>query len=475
MKTRLVKNISSQFVSYILQFLASVILSVLIGRLLGPEGLGRFSFVTTLAVMFAFSYDWGLNLIIIKEVARNKNYLSKYINNIMGLGLLFSSLSIIAITIILHFFRYEPQLKTQIYLAVAWGILGVISSFFRGAFHAFEKMELETITLIVEKVFLILVAPLILLFWKDLTLLLYAMVTSRVINLCVSFLIYQKKFDKLKIEFSWKFWKVLTKETFPFGLNILFSNIYICSDVVLLGIIRGELDTGLYRAATAVILPLSMITVSVNNSLFPVFSRNHATSKDSLAIGITKASKYLFMLGILLMVMISVFARQIIVIFFTSEFTPSIGALKILSLLVPIRFINYTLGIAATASNLQKHRTWSVGIGALANVLMNLFFIPRLGYIGASITTIITDSIIFFMLLYVIYKYVYAIPILQIIYKPIICAFIIWIFIMVSGRFLSFPILGISALLIYLGTMYLWEGYKKKELLDFVKLMSRSE
>jgi O-antigen/teichoic acid export membrane protein len=95
------------------------------------------------------------------------------------------------------------------------------------------------------------------------------------------------------------------------------------------------------------------------------------------------------MLGSLLL------AHQIFRFLYTWKFDAAVRTYQVLALVIAIRMLGHTLGTSITAANRQTRRTIVVGVAAFANTALNLYFIPRWSYLGAAITTAITETGVF--------------------------------------------------------------------------------
>ena len=461
--SKVAKNTLVQLITSGATIASSMVIVVMLGRLWGAEELGKYSFVTVSATMFTFSCDWGLNRLIIREVARERERVTKYMSNSFTLGLIFSALTMISMSLIINLMGRPLEIRLGVYLAGLWVVLGVFGSFFRGAFHAFERMEYETIALLVEKAFAVTLGLLVVFMQWGLVNLLIVLVVSRIVNIGVSSMIYVRKVGNLGLEVDWTFWKSLVRSAFPFGLNLLLTPIYARIDVVMLSLMRGDQDVGFYSAATALVLQLPALAITLNNSLLPIMSRSYVSGQGSFKIGLEKSFEYLLTLGLPMMIGICLLADRFIFLFYDEAFSPSIISLQILSAIIPLRFAINTLGMTLTSSNRQGLRTIIVALAAASNLVMNMFLIPRLGYIGASITTVLTDMILFISFYSCVSKLVCRLSLPTIAFRPVLSGLAMAIFIYFFAQ-ISLPILIGASAVVYLVVLHLLGGFPKDDL-----------
>jgi len=179
----------------------------------------------------------------------------------------------------------------------------------------------------------------------------------------------------------------------PFGLNLLFSNIYLQSDVLILQELRGDYELGLYQAAAVLILQLLILANVLNRGLFPKLTQNLG-DRPAAAEELMFSSRVLLAVSVPIAVGGMMLAKPLIVFIMGSEYGPSAVALTIMLPLLPLRYLNNGFGMALSAMDRQPDRTRSVVYAALFNVAANLYAIPRWGAAGAATTTLLTEILL---------------------------------------------------------------------------------
>ena len=99
-----------------------------------------------------------------------------------------------------------------------------------------------------------------------------------------------------------------------------------------------------------------------------------------------------------------VYSNDIITLFFGHEYSEAGPVLSILMWTLTFFFINGLCTNLLNASHKEKYVTLTFMIAAIFNTILNLFIIPQYSYIGASITTILSDILISILFFYSIYK-----------------------------------------------------------------------
>jgi O-antigen/teichoic acid export membrane protein len=209
------------------------------------------------------------------------------------------------------------------------------------------------------------------------------------------------KFVKPKIEIDLKFWKELLKEAWPFALSGIFVAIYFWVDSIMLSYMKGNEVVGIYNAAYKLVYVLLFIPSIYFTTIYPVLSRMHLKSRDGLKFMYEQSLKYFTIIGVFVGITTMLFARDIVFLIYGTGYEASIPALKILIWAIVFSFLAHATLYTLNSTNKQMIYTKITGVGAILNFVLNIFAIQELSYIGASLTTVITEALGFFaMFLY---------------------------------------------------------------------------
>lgn len=369
-------------------------LTILIARYLGAVGFGKFSFAFAFVALFAVIADFGLSTLTIREVARNKKLARKYINNIAVMKLILGIITFALIIIVIQFLGKRPEVKTLVYLAGIFIIIQSFTGFFRSIFRAFEKMQYEALSKIVYSLLLFSIAGFIL--WQKLgiKLLVSSYIAAASLAFVLTLFLVRKKFTKFWAEIDFGFWKSLLKEAWPFALFGVFAIIYFQIDIIMLSLMRTDLEVGLYSAVFRLVTALLILPGLIISVIFPKLSILYGKKRDSFKKLSKNVLNKFVIFGTLFAIILFIFSKQIICVVYGSGYLKAAIPLQIIALILPFRFANYLFGNALAAMNKQRVRVYSSLSCALFNILTNLIFIPIFGITGAAITTLLTELLL---------------------------------------------------------------------------------
>jgi len=460
---RIAKNTLLLFIAQAIGILLSIVLVIFLARFLFSEGYGRYSFVFSFIAIFAIFIDFGFNTLLTREIARNKNKLREYFNNAVSIRLILSALILFLIILTINLMNYSSDVKIAVYIIGISTIIGAFSALFNSVFRAFEKMEYEALTGIIEKVVIFSLSIFLLFLGYGLVAMCLVFLFGSIVNFFICLYIYKKKFVRIafKFEKNNKIWSFLIKNGLPFALAGIFTIFYLKIDTIMLSVMKGDSVVGWYNAAQNITSSLSFIAGVFLASIFPIISGFFVTSKESLKKVYYLSFKYLFIITLPISVGIFLLSERIIILLFTSKYLPSIGALKILAWLQIFAFLGWLLGTFLNSMNKQKLFTYAVGIGALINIILNLMLIPSLSLYGAAIATLITQIAVFSVLFYFNYKSLGSIN-FRFAIKSIVATIFMSLVILTLDKFNLAIIIAVSAA-VYFAVFYLIKGFSEED------------
>jgi len=463
---RIAKNSLVLLASNIISKILGFFYVMYIARYLGAEGFGILSFALAFTGIFSVFSDLGFGPLTVREVARDKSLVRKYLGNITVIKIFLVIITFALIAITINLLGYPKQTIKVVYLISLSVVFDSFTIEFFSIFRAFEKMEYQSFGQILSSI-LMLVGALFAISQRFSVIgfaSIYFIVS--VFALGYSFAVCTWKFSLPKLELDWNFWKPTIKEALPFFLSAVVDMIAFKIDIIMLSMMKGDMVVGWYSAAYRLIEALMFIPATFAGAIYPVLSNFYVSSQESLKLIYKKSFKYLFIVGLPIAVGTTILAHKIILFIYKSGFTHSIIALQILIWTIPIIFLSYMFGTMLASVNKQFLALKINFLCMILNITINLILIPRYGYIGASIATVITTLLSFILFFRFLSKFIYKIQIHKYILKPIMASTIMGLFIFSFTRMNIFLLVCIS-IVIYFGVLILLKTFSKKDIILF--------
>lgn len=393
---RVAKNITHLSLANIVPRFLTVLLTFVAARKLGQVGFGEFNTALAFVGIFGVLTDLGINTLTVREIARDREGVARYVSDSFFLKCLLALLYAGAMAAGVSVLGYGDPLRTAILLlGLAW-ILDSLASPFGAVFQAYERMEYTFFLSASSAAVRFGLGLMALLLGYGILGLAAAFLMVNLLQLAFTVLWSRRAIAPIPLSWSRSSLASFFRMALPFGISYLFIVVYFKVDVLMLAQMKGAAAVGLYSAAYRLIEILQTVPGVFMGALFPVFSRHAASSRDSLHLLYEKTLKYLALISLPLAVGILVWAREIILLFYGDAYLGAVPALQILIWTILFLFANAVFGTVLTALERMSLLCWVMGVNTVLNILLNLWFIPEAGlnlsYLGAALATLICEA-----------------------------------------------------------------------------------
>lgn len=459
---RLVKNTSVLMVSQIIGYALAFFYSIYSARYLGVEGFGVLSAALAFAGIFSILTDLGLSNLTVREVARDHKMARKYLSNAMALKILLSLLTFILIAVLGYLSGYPQEKSYVLYFITLSLILNSFGGIFNAIFQAYEKMEYQSITQILNNVMMFVGIFLAIGYQLNIVAFAFVYFAASAFSLILTIIICLWKFIIPKIEFDFSFWKSMLIEALPIAVSGIFALIAFRVDMVMLEMIKGSVAVGWYSAAYRLMEALLFFPSMYTLSVYPLLSKFYVDSRQSLEISYYKSFKYLTIISVPIVAATTLLAPDIILLIYKSSFSESIIALQILIWALPFIFLSYVLGSTIVSVNKQVEVVRITFITMIINIGLNLVLIPSWGFVGAACVTVITEIALFISYFYIVTRHVCFISPRKVLVKPVIATLFMCVFIVLVQTNIFLEI--VLATIIYFAVLFIIKGFSQDDI-----------
>jgi len=398
----LAKNSFFSTLSLALKVGTNAVLSILLARVLGAGEFGRFVFATTFTGIFLLIVDYSFNLQVVRQVANAPDAVSGIVQRMLSAKLLLS----LACTVVVVLTAVMSQSgQTDTVILVLW--LGVLcfsfGQFLNSVFKGVNKFELETYPMLFLNCALLLIVVVLLVLGRNLVLIATGYTAARILYLGISYWYYCRHFGGLRFRVQLREGLTTLYELLPFGIYSILAVIYLQIDTIMLSYMQSDSQVGHYQAAMRVALGTTLLSEIILSSFFPLVARAIRSDSEEFRTHTLLLNKYLLVTGVFLATFLAIFSDSIISVLYGSGYAPSVLLLRLLAVVVFLRFAGAGFGMIINISRNEKWCTIGVSISAVMNILLNCYAIPRYGAIGAAVTSIVTHIVL--NSLYVFFAY----------------------------------------------------------------------
>ena len=394
-----VNSIKFNFLMNSILTLSSIIFPLIsfpyISRVLSPVGTGKVSFATSVVSYFSLIAQLGIPTYGIRVCAKLKTNEKELICNIQELLIINLIMSLIAyigyfaMLFSVSRFAEEKQLYLIMSITILLNTVGV-----EWLYKGLEQYAYITVRSVVFK--LLALVALFLLVHQESDYIIYGCISvlaasaSNILNFInARKYIFTKSYRPLKF-------RPHLKAVFIFFAMSCATTVYTHLDIVMIGFMNTDADVGYYNSAIKIKQFLVSIITSLGTVLLPrssyyIETKQFAKFKEVSA----KALRFIFIIGIPMMVFFSIFADQNIYFLSGYEYKNSILPMRILMPTILFIGLSNLLGIQMLVPmGKEKYVLYSGILGVIVDFVFNLELIPRYASVGAAIGTFIAELVV---------------------------------------------------------------------------------
>ena len=390
---QVIKNFFYNSFYQILTLIIPLITAPYLARIIGAEGVGKYSYAYSIAYFFYIFIKLGLDNYGNRTIAANRDNgekLSHTFWSIYFMQLLFGIIFISLYVVYIFFMAKDTVAAAMLLMYVISGMLD-ITWYLNGV----EKFKLTVTRNTIIKVLA--------------TVLIFAMVKSRddiyvyIFIMSLSFLLSQIvvwPFIKKEITFVKVVFTDVTvhiKSNLVLFIAVLAVSLYRYMDKIMLGTIINEHEVGIYENSEKLMqIPINFVN-ALGIVMLPrmsyIFSNNGKSNETDNIILVSEI--FASFLSSSLCLGIMGIASELVPVFYGSGYSDCI---TILYILMPSCLFMAFANVLRTQFliPLKKDRIYirAIVIGALVNLIINSFLIPNLGASGAAIGTLIAEILV---------------------------------------------------------------------------------
>lgn len=357
-------------------------------RVIEADGIGQINFFQSIISYISLFTCLGIPMYAIREIARDRSDVVQMNQTAMEILLLHSMLTLVGYAIVAILCLTVPQIQVNIPLFLILSLTIFFTAigcewFYKGI----EDFKYITIRgLIIKTVSVVL----LFIFVKSKTDLLYygcytvfGVLGGNIFN----FFRLRKYIHRENIIFSELHIKRHVKPVLKVFSFSVVTSIYLQLNTVLLGFLKNALAVGYFAAATKVMQMLLMMSSCLGSVMMPRASHLIAENKEDEFNRLIQKS-YDFTLAIALPMTIGLifWAPSLITALCGVKFEHSILPSQIIAPIILMVAISNVFGIQVLFPKGKINIvTFCCGIGAVADLILNLCLIPFFSYIGTSI------------------------------------------------------------------------------------------
>lgn len=368
--------------------------TVFLAQTLGVEQFGIYTFAFSIFALISAISEFGISRYLIREIALEPNKAGYIFSQVAAIRVIFVAITYLVFLLLSFFWGLEIKFIYTLLLLIGAFPQSIALSF-DGLFVGLRKIKYSAFGLFFVSLISSLFGWILLEQGYGLVGAVMSVVVAQFIYALSLYVIFAREKLAVILHLNRSLIKNALKGSLIYGLLSILGLLYFRIDTIMLSLLKGDYQTGLYGAAYRFLEAVLFVPAAVNAVIFPIFAKLHAENESEVKKFYYKFLKIMVGMSLLVLVGYLVFLPIIIKAFLPS-FIESISSIKILSLSIPFMFAHVPATLLLTSSEKYLRTVLIISIFTLLlNIGGNLILIEKYGFIGASIMTAISEAISF--------------------------------------------------------------------------------
>lgn len=375
---------------------------------LGPSLFGVFSFVLATVEMVSSLGDFGLSRYGTRFLVREEKDQARFVGILLSLQV-FTSVVLAGGGLIVVLIARPDSPKMQVLLL---GLGAVLLSAFvyttETIFTAAKNFAASALFAILGRLVYLVAGFTVLGLGYSVVAVMWAYLASMAIESLVRMSYVITKVTRFSFKFTWDDTKKVGRGTLPFAATALATLVYYRADTIIMEIIRGDADVGIYSAAYSFFSFFVWVPIVLSRALLPVLTARYRDNPAEAEY----ASWYWYRLagvtGVAVAFIMTMLAGPIIDTLMPNVYSESVVTLRILMWAIPTLMLVSMSFNSLTVRDKEKKGAHTSAFAAVMIVAMDLALIPRYGPRGAAVAMVVTTALWSALTYILLSKYVFA-------------------------------------------------------------------
>lgn len=376
----------------------------------GASEYGFYFSLFSFSILFNMLLDLGITNFNNREISMHPQLLTKYFSNLSLLKLLLGGGYFAVSMVVGYLIGYGERHLFMLSFLLLNQLLASLILYFRSNLSGLQRFKTDSVLSVLDRVLMIVLCG-FLLMSKSLSLsfriewFVYAQTLSYTATAAIAFALVYRKVTFFRPHLDVLFLISIFKRSYPFALFSLLMAFYYRIDSVMLErmLPNGEQQAGIYAQAFRLLDAANMVPLLFAGLLLPMFSSMLSRKED--VIPLMKLSFNLLITPVVgLASFVFWYRQETIELLYHSHVNASATILGLLMVSFVAISATYIYGTLLTSNGNLRYLNYISLLGVVANVLLNLVLIPKLGPIGAATASMVTQLLAAGLQLYLCYS-----------------------------------------------------------------------
>lgn len=364
----------------------------MVARAYGPLLYGAYATATGYANLATLVPDWGLNLLIVKEGARSRQILPSLVRLALKVKNWLSLLALLVVWLVAASLRYDSLTVALVVVVTAGTLAANYQQTYYAAFLAEERNHLAAVVTAAVGVLALVGTAVPVALGSHLLVATAGGAVGGSIAVIAAAAWWRR--EQAHAGSSPLASRLVLRQAAPFALAGILYYVYFRIDIVMLSLWRPAAEVGWYNAAYRLVSVLYFIPGAICAALFSRLSRLAGTDRALHVEYVSQMARVMSSMAVPLVAAVVGGAGLWIAAIFGKDYSASAPLLAVLGWFLLLQSVSFPMGDALSTSDRQGQRVAVMGGAAILNIVLNIFWIPTKGPMGAAWSTLVTEAFV---------------------------------------------------------------------------------
>lgn len=368
------------------------VLGFLAARLLEPVAFGDYSAAYAYVGLFRLLPDLGMSYAATLAISRDRGQAGRLVGNLLGFQAVLSLVTL-GLCLGLGAWLFDGVTWSAVVVLSIDLVLKAVKSTARWLLKSLEMFGAESISLAAERLAILVFGTLALTGGHGVVGFVLVFAAVRLVDTGVLVAWVASRVLPLRPAFELALWRELLVQGLPFAYAGAVILMFFQVDAVLLELMRGSHEVGLYSAPVRVLEGLTLVPRILGYALLPTMAALHAAgAREDVAHLYARGAKYLVVAGLPIAAFGLLESDRFIPFLFGPRYRESVPLAELLipsaTFMFLSNFAETTLACIARVRAIVITSTVALAL----NVALNVALIPRHGALGSAWATLATEA-----------------------------------------------------------------------------------
>ena len=392
------KTIAQNSIIYTIKTMVGLLVPIVtfpyVSRVLSVDAIGKVNFSASIISYFSLVAALGIYTVAVRGGAalrEDRNKISEYASDVFSYNVL-TTIAAYLLFVIMLLINKKWHDYTVIMLIISTTIplttLGV--EWVCIIYEDYFFITVRTIFVQIVSIFFLLIFV-----RKEEDVYYYAMYTVLVsVGSNIFNFFRAKKYVDIHFVVSERLQRLIKPTLVIFSITVA-NQIYINSDITILGYLTSDAQVGLYNAAVKLYNIVKSVMLSIGTVSMPYLAYHIGKKEyDLYSLRFVKLCKMIIWIALPAAFGLFVVGKDAMLLYAGSKYEASGAFLRILAFSIPFSVVGHFFASSCLVLLGEENKIMIATItGAVLNIVLNLLFIPKYGTIVAAFTTLLSETV----------------------------------------------------------------------------------